>query len=121
MMNENENECAFFVLFCCFFFNFFEFISVNSLKMANIDELPYGVLGTAPKFGSAKKMNFSLCLRPPYNAAKGNFSRWCSERFYRKLIGLITVAVTVVFVVAPRIYHDLCKPLRIRRRLPSVH
>ena len=34
-----------------FFFNFSAFISVNSLKMANIGELPYGVFGTAPKFG----------------------------------------------------------------------
>ena len=47
--------------FCCFFFFFFfEFISVNSLKMANIGELPYGVLWTAPKIGSAKKLNLSL-------------------------------------------------------------
>ena len=29
---------------CMFDFN-------NSLKMANIGELPYGILGTAPKFG----------------------------------------------------------------------
>ena len=43
--------------------------------MANIDELPYGVLGTAPKIGSAKKLNLSLCLRPPNNVAKGNFLR----------------------------------------------
>ena len=34
-----------------FFFNFSAFISVNPLKMANIAELPYGVFGTAPKFG----------------------------------------------------------------------
>ena len=30
---------------CVFFFNFY------SLKIANIGELPYGVLGTVPKFG----------------------------------------------------------------------
>ena len=40
--------------------------------MANIGELPYGVLGTAPKFGSAKKLNLPLSLRPPNNVAKGN-------------------------------------------------
>ena len=43
-----------------FLFNFFEFISVNFLQIANIGELPYGVLGTAPKFGSAKELNLSL-------------------------------------------------------------
>ena len=102
-----------------FFFNCFEFISVNSRKMANMGELPYGVLGTAPKFGSAKKLNLSLCLRPPNNVAKGNFLRLCSYKlivkksaldvqnllvFFLLLIGLIAVAVTVAFVVAPRIY-----------------
>ena len=70
-------KCA---LFFFFFFNFFEFISVNSLEMTNIGELPYGVLGTAPKFESAKKLNLSLCLRPPNNVAKGNFLRWCSYK-----------------------------------------
>ena len=46
------------VLNALLFFNFFEFISFNSLKLANIGKLSYGVLGTAPKFGSAKKLNF---------------------------------------------------------------
>ena len=32
-----------------FFFNFSAFISVDALKMANKVELPYRVLGTAPK------------------------------------------------------------------------
>ena len=41
---------------------FFAFISVNSLKMANIGELEW-LLGTTPKFG-LKKLNLSLCLRP---------------------------------------------------------
>ena len=86
--------------------------------MANIGELPYGVLGTAPKFGSAKKLNLFLCLRPPNNVAKGNFLRLCSYKlivkksaldvqnllFFLLLFGLIAVAVTVAFVVAPRIY-----------------
>ena len=101
------------------FFNFFEFISFNSLKLANIGKLSYGILGTAPKFGSAKKLNLSLCLRPQNNDAKGNFLRLCSYKlivkksaldvqnllvFFLLLIGLIAVAVTVAFVVAPRIY-----------------
>ena len=41
--------------------------------MANIGELPYGVLGTAPKFGSAKKLNLSLCLRPLKQRRKRKF------------------------------------------------
>ena len=32
-----------------------EFIAVNSLKIANIGELPYGVLGTAPNFGLRRR------------------------------------------------------------------
>ena len=44
--------CFFVCLFVCFFFlkklSRFSFIS---LKIANIGELPYGVLATAPKFG----------------------------------------------------------------------
>ena len=100
-----------------FFFNFFEFISINSLKMANIGELPYGVLGTAPKFGSAKKLNLSLCLRPLKQRRKRKFFTVVFLQVVKKsaldvqnflffllLIGLIAVAVTVPFVVAPRIY-----------------
>ena len=45
-----QNECA--------FFNFFAAISVNSLKIANIGELPQGVLGTAPKFGLSEEIEF---------------------------------------------------------------
>ena len=30
----------------------------NSLKIANISELPYGVLGTAPKFGLREEIEF---------------------------------------------------------------
>ena len=102
------------MLFCFlsffFFFNFFEFISVNSFKLAYIGELPYGVLGTAPKFESAKKLNLSLFLRPPNNVAKGILFLQKSALdlqnllFFLELIGLIAVAVTVAFVVAPRIY-----------------
>ena len=63
-----QNECAF------FFFNFFAFIAVNSLKIKSIGELPYGVLGTAPKFGLREEIDdeLPLCLRPPNNGTKGN-------------------------------------------------
>ena len=37
--------------FFVFVFNFFAFICFHSLKLANIAELPYGVLRTAPKYG----------------------------------------------------------------------
>ena len=67
-----------------FFLNFFEFSSFNSLKLANIGKLSYGVLGTAPKFGSAKKLNLSVCLRPPNNVTKGNFLRLCSYKLIVK-------------------------------------
>ena len=40
-----QNECM-----CGFFYTFFR-VYFNSLKMANIGELPYRVLGTASKFG----------------------------------------------------------------------
>ena len=75
------------------------------------------MLGTAPKFRSAKKLSLSLCLRPPNNVAKGNFfcggvRTGCKEKragrakifFLYLLIGLIAVAVTVAFVIAPGIY-----------------
>ena len=62
----HQNEIAFFVLFSFF---------VHSLKMANIGELPLRSLGDGPhpSSDSAKKLKFSLCLRPPNNVAKGNF------------------------------------------------
>ena len=51
-----QNECVFlfcfvlfFVLFCFYF---------NSLKVANIGELPYIVLGTAAKFGLREEIEF---------------------------------------------------------------
>ena len=56
---------------------FFAFISVNSLKMANIGELEW-VLETTPKFG-LNKLNLSLCLRSPNNVTEGNL-QWCSYR-----------------------------------------
>ena len=86
--------------------------------MANKGELAYEVLEPHPISDSEKKLNLSLCLRPPNNVAKGNFLRLCSYKlivkksaldvqnllFFLLLIGFIAVAVTVAFVVAPRIY-----------------
>ena len=87
--------------------------------MANKGELAYEALEPHPISDSEKKLNLSLCLRPPNNVAKGNFLRLCSYKlivkksaldvqnllvFFLLLIGLIAVAVTVAFVVAPRIY-----------------
>ena len=45
-----------FQLFCFYF---------NPLKVAKVGELPYRVLGTAPKFGLREKIEFvPVCLRP---------------------------------------------------------
>ena len=41
-----------------FFFTFLAYVSVNSLKMANIGEIEW-VLGTAPKFGLREKKYIS--------------------------------------------------------------
>ena len=49
---------ALFFFFFFFFFNFSAFIAVNSLKMANKGEPPYGVLGTAPNFGLREEIEF---------------------------------------------------------------
>ena len=65
---------------------FFAFICVNSLKMANKAELANGVLEPHPISDSEKKLNLSLCLRPPNNVAKGNL-RSCSYRLKRKARG----------------------------------
>ena len=66
-------------LFLLFLKTFLAFISVNSLKMANKGELAYEVLKPHPILDSEKKLNLSLCLRPPNNVAKGNL-RSCSYR-----------------------------------------
>ena len=47
----NENVPSYQNVRAFFLKNFFAFISVNSLKLANIGELPFGVLGTTPKLG----------------------------------------------------------------------
>ena len=64
---------------------------------------------------SEKKFNLPLCLRPPKTSQKeiyGCVRTVCTENrpgsakfvVFHLLIGLIAVAVTVAFVVAPRIY-----------------
>ena len=99
-----------------FFFNLFAFIAVNSLKIKSIGELPYGVLGTAPKFGLREEIEVApVSLRPPNNGTKGNkkvvFVQVVKKSaglakfvVFHLLITFIAVAVTVVFLVAPRIY-----------------
>ena len=61
--NENVpsylNECV---------FNF------NSLKMPNIGELPYGVLGTAPKFGLREEIEFVPVLTSSKQRRKRKFN-----------------------------------------------
>ena len=93
-------------VFC--FFNFFAFISVNSL---------FGVLGTAPTFGLSEEIEFVPVFMSSKQCRKRKFFRVLfvlqvvkkSELdvqnllFFHSLIGLIAVAVTVAFVVAPRI------------------
>ena len=59
-------------MICALFFNFSAFISVNSLKMANIDELPYGVLGTALKFGLREETEFVPVFRSSKHRCKRN-------------------------------------------------
>ena len=77
--------------------------------MANIGELPYGVLGTAPKFGSAKKLNLSrvyvLQTTTQNEFFYGGVRTSCKKSaldvqnflFFLLLFGLIAVAVTVAF------------------------
>ena len=98
---------------------FFLFFGVyfNSHKMANIDEVPYGVLGPHASSNSEKKLNsFGSCV---YVASKQRRvrtgfkeKRAAHTKFvvFHLLIGLVSidvliaVAITVAFVVAPRIY-----------------
>ena len=98
------------------------FISGNSLKLANIGELPYGVYVTAPKFGLREETECVLVLMSSKQRRKRKFNvdfrtsckekRAAREKFvvFHLLIGLVSigvliaVAITVAFVVAPRIY-----------------
>ena len=52
-----------------YFFNLSAFISVDALKMANKVELPYGVLGTAPK-----EIDFVPVLTSSKHRCKRNFT-----------------------------------------------
>ena len=46
----------------------------NSLKMANIGELPYGILGTAPKFGLREEIEFVPVLTSSKQSRKRKFN-----------------------------------------------
>ena len=61
-----QNECA--------FFNCFAFIFFNSFKMADIGELPKGVLRTAPKFGLREEIEFVPVFTPSKQRRKRNFT-----------------------------------------------
>ena len=69
--NENvpsyQNECVVFL-------NFFALISVNSSKMENIGELPYGVLGTAPKFGLREEIEYAPAFTSSKQRRKRKFT-----------------------------------------------
>ena len=55
--NENVSSYQNVSLFvCCRFFFKLSRFSFLPLEMANIGELPYGVVGTAPKFGLRKEI-----------------------------------------------------------------
>ena len=58
-------------------FSFYVFGSYfNSLKVANIGELPYRVLGTAPMFGLREEVEFvSVCLRPGQTKSQKEIQR----------------------------------------------
>ena len=57
-----------------FFFNFSAFISADSIKMANKVELPYGVLGTAPKFGLREEIEFFPVFTSSKHRCKRHFA-----------------------------------------------
>ena len=85
--------------------------------MANKGELPYGVSSSKSKskFGLREKIEFVPVLyvfqTSLQNELYGRFRTGCKEKrtgrgkffVFHLLIGLIAVAVTVTFVVAPRI------------------
>ena len=60
-----------------FFFSFFAFKAFNSLKMANIGDLFYGVLGTAPKFGLREGIEFA----PVFTSSKQRCKRKFTDVF----------------------------------------
>ena len=63
---------------CVFFFELFR-VYFNFLKIANIGELQYGVLGTAPKFGLREEIKFVPVFKPSNQRPKGNLTL-CSYR-----------------------------------------
>ena len=101
---------------------FFLFFGVyfNSHKMANIDEVPYGVLGPHASSNSEKKLNsFGSCVyvaskqrrvRTGFKEKRAAHAKFVVFHHFHLLIGLVSigvliaVAATVAFVVAPRIY-----------------
>ena len=108
------------------YYNFFAFISVNSLKMANIrwtslrslrDRFQVRIseeIESVPVFTSSKQRRkrkfFTVQLF--VQVVKKSTLDVQNLLSFLLLIGLIAVAVIAAFVVAPRI--DLCKPLGIR-------
>ena len=86
--------------------------------MANIGELPYGVLGTAPKFGLQTASQKEIFYGGVHTGCKGkragrskfvvfSFIYWAHcrrRRSLRREETLATQAIAVAFVVAPRIY-----------------
>ena len=81
--------------------------------MANTGELPYGVLGTATKFGLSEETEFVPVFMSSKQRRKRKFftmvllqvaKKRALDVFLHLLIGLIAVAVTAAFVVDPRMY-----------------
>ena len=87
--------------------------------MANVGELPYEVLGTAPKFGLREEIEFAPVFVLKTTLQEEIWLRvrtGCNEKraartkfvVFQLLIGLvpfdIIIAFAVAFVVAPRIY-----------------
>ena len=70
----NENVPSYQNEMRAFFLNFSTFIYVDSLKMANKVELPYGVLGTAPEFGLREEIKFVPVFTSSKHRCKRNFT-----------------------------------------------
>ena len=87
--------------------------------MANIGELPYGVLGTAPKFGSAKKLNLSqfffFFTVLFVQVVKKSALDVQNLLFFFYLLGSLPSPSPWPSSLLPG-FIDLCKPLGIRTR-----
>ena len=113
--------------FFSFFFSFPFFeklfpVYFNCLKMANIGQLPNGVLGSAPKFGLIEEIELVFVSTSPEQRCKRKFNVGFVQVFKEKraerakfvvfhlLIGLVSfdvviaVDATVAFVAASGIY-----------------